>query len=459
MMDGTQSMKSNQTDPVFVVGFFRSGSSLLYCLLNQHPQVALMYEWSVWDFPEILSPIRFRGDWLGRQEFLNGALLRHRLILRGSLGGLESVKTPRDLYRTFSQGKGAGLYGEKSPIYCSRLRQLARRFPNARFILLWRDPVEIYRSVAFAGRRARFFRHRGWLARLIFQHEQMIRQGVDLQRAGFRVHHVTYSDLIDNTEEVCRGLCAFLGIKFDRKMLDLSSADFSAIDHSPQHEHLRRGLVERREFPEEEVNPRIVEKLRRFQTRWIRLGGKCFGTKHELSAHPEPNWAERLCYKVTGRFLWTMHSVKRVLFEFLPLAWLRTYRELKEWFLAGQVAAPSTRRPPKQQFSENCVTVLTSYAILASVAFLDYVTGPHVSVGPFYLIPCAMLTTVIGGRWGTCAAAIAAGTWSLVHSLEQNCALDGVALWNCLMRFVLLEIVVLLLSRIRIETLSRSRNA
>ena len=120
-------MRSNDTDPVFVVGFFRSGTSLLYSLLNQHPQVALMYECNIWDFPEMFSSMRFRGNWLERQEFVNQALSRHRLILRGSLRGLESVKTPQDLYRTFSKGKGAALYGEKSPVYCSHLRRNSSR--------------------------------------------------------------------------------------------------------------------------------------------------------------------------------------------------------------------------------------------------------------------------------------------------------------------------------------------
>src|SRR5580693_6062951 len=151
-------MSSNYPNPVFVVGFFRSGSSLLYSLLNQHPQVALMYECNVWDFPEILSAERFRGNWLERQEFLSRPLSRHRLVLKGSLRGLENVKTPLDLYRTFGESKGATLYGEKSPLYCSRLRHLAQLFPDARFILLWRDPVEIYRSVAQAGQRMQFFR-------------------------------------------------------------------------------------------------------------------------------------------------------------------------------------------------------------------------------------------------------------------------------------------------------------
>jgi len=417
-----------------------------------------MYECNVWDFPEILSTMRFRGNWLERQEFLNHALSRHRLILRGSLRGLEGVKTPRDLYRTFSQGKGADLYGEKSPVYCSHLRQLARRFPNARFILLWRDPVEIYRSVVFAGRRALFFRRSGWLARLIFQQEQMIKHAVGLKRAGFRVHNVMYSDLVDKTEEVCRSLCEFLRIEFDEKMLNLNTADFSAIHLAPHHEHLRRGFIERREFPKEAIEARIVEKLQRFQTRWIRLGSECFGTKHELSTHTEPTLAERCYYNVTGKFLSTVHTVKRVLLEFLPLPWLRTYREWKIWFLAGQVAAPSTRLPLRRQFAENWVTVLASYGILANVAVLDYVTGPSVTLAPFYMIPCAVLTMVINRRWGTCAAVIAAGIWALIQNLELNLGMDAVMLWNFAMRFVFLETLVVLLSRIRVETVSESSN-
>jgi len=452
-------VSSSRTEPVFVVGFFRSGTSLLYSLLNLHPQVALMYECNVWDFPEILSAERFRGHWLERLEFFSHPLSRHRLILKGSLRGLESVKTPLDLYRTFSQSKGATLYGEKSPLYCSRLRQLAQLFPDARFILIWRDPVEIYRSVVQAGRKVRFFRGSRWLSNLIFQQEEMTRNAVDLKRRGFRVHNVTYSDLVGQTEEVCRGLCEFLGIEFDEKMLDLSTADFSAIQPSPNHEHLRRGLIERRDLPDEVVNPGIVRKLQRFQARWARLRGECFGLKQESSPHPEPTLAERLYCKMTGKLFWAMHNLKRALFEFLPLPWLRTYRGLKNWFLDGQVAAPSTRPPIWQQFSENWATALVSYTILANVAVLAYLAPAHVSVAPFYLIPCAVLTLVINARWGTCAALVTVGTWALTQGLKQNFVLDGVLLWNCVMHFVLLEIVVLLLGRIRIETVSRSSNA
>src|SRR3954467_7177657 len=113
-------------NPVFVVGVLRSGTSLLYSLLNQHPQMAFMYECDVWNFPELLSGPRFRGNWLERQEFYNQALSRHRLVFGNNLRGLEGVRTPKDLYQVFGQGKGATLWGEKSPFYCCRLKRLAK---------------------------------------------------------------------------------------------------------------------------------------------------------------------------------------------------------------------------------------------------------------------------------------------------------------------------------------------
>jgi hypothetical protein len=179
-----KSMGPTSLQPVFVVGVFRSGTSLLYSLLNQHPQMALMYECDVWCFPEALSKMRFKGGWLQRQEFFNKVLSRHRLNFSGSLRGLENIHTPDDLYRAFSDSKGSAFFGEKSPHYCARLRQLARRYPRGSFILIWRDPIEIYRSVVHAGRKQPFFRRRGILSRLIFNGEKMIQEAAELDRAG-----------------------------------------------------------------------------------------------------------------------------------------------------------------------------------------------------------------------------------------------------------------------------------
>jgi hypothetical protein len=43
-LHNTEKAQDTFTGPLFVLGMWRSGTSLLYALLNQHPQIALMYE-------------------------------------------------------------------------------------------------------------------------------------------------------------------------------------------------------------------------------------------------------------------------------------------------------------------------------------------------------------------------------------------------------------------------------
>lgn len=446
------------SDLVFVIGLYRSGTSLLYALLNQHPQVALMFECNVWDFPEPFSRMRFRNDWLQRQEFYNQALSRHRLIFGGSRRGLEDIHAPEDLYRAFSAGKDKALFGEKSPFYCARLRRLVRRYPGCRFILLWRDPFEIYRSVVRAGRKERFFRRRGILSRLIFYREQMIQQATELERAGVRLCHVTYADLTGNTAETCRRICRFLSIEFDEKMLDLASADLSAVFPGPEHDQLRSGRIARQQFPDETeseiINPAALKRLQRFDVRWRRLRSRWPGHPTDAPAGPEPSAAERLYCKMAGAFFSAVDGGKRALFEFLPLAWLRTYRLTKKWLLARRAELPADRYTFGRQFRAHWITILASAVVLAAVACLDIVTGPEVTLLPFYMIPCAALTLVINHRWGTLAAIVSMVIWSAIQA-HQNPNLNlghwETLLWDAGMRFILCQIIVLLLDRIRVE--------
>jgi len=450
-----KSVSSRFSNPVFVVGVFRSGTSLLYALLNQHPQMALMYECDVWNFPEPFSKIRLQRDWLERQEFFNKALSRHRLIFGGSLRGLENVHAPEDLYRTFGAGKGQALFGEKSPFYCTRLRQLVRRHPGCSFILVWRDPIEIYRSVIRAGRKDPFFRRRGILSRLVFYQEQMIQQAAELERAGVRLCHVTYDGLTEDTEKTCRRMCQFLGIEFAGRMLDLASADLSAVFPGPQHEYLRRGQIKRQQFAGETeiIDPPAFSKLQRFGARWRRQQSQWLGHEAIASAGREPSAVERFYCGMTGSFYCALDDVKRMVFEFLPLPWLRSYRLTKKWFLYRNIELPANRPSLRTQLLANKITILLSYAILAGVVELDFITGPNVTLAPFYLIPAALLTLIIGRGWGTVAAVIAVIFWSAMQSFQLGGSIEySVVLWNSIMRFLVFKIIILLLDRVRVET-------
>ena len=454
------------SNPVFVVGVLRSGTSLLYALLNQHPRIALMFECDVWDFPDAFCGIRFKQNWLLRQDFYNQALSRHRLTFGGSLRGLENVRAPEDLYRIYSEAKDKPIFGEKSPFYCARLVRLSRRYPGCRFILLWREPVEIYRSVIRAGRKKRFFRRGGILSRLIYYREQMIRQAAELERAGARLCHVSYDELLNDTEGTCRRICSFLGIEFDHEMLDLANADLSAVYPGPEHNHLRNGKIERQRFANRteinDINPSALRRLRRFGARWNRLQNRWIGQQDDTPVDREPSAIERLYCTTTGAFFRALDDGKRALFEFLPLTWLRTYRHVKTWALAQRGISPADKRSFGEQLRAHWTTILASMVILTTVAFFDIITGPDVTLLPFYLIPCAALTLVINDRWGTSAAAITMTTWGIIQC-HQNPHLSlahwQMLVWNAGMRFLLFQIIVLLLNRVRVEAAAASENA
>src|SRR5579871_4253359 len=65
--------------PLFVVSMWRSGSSLLYALLNKHPQVGLMYEADLSLIRTVFLKPKGWRDWARRWQFWNEALTRHGL--------------------------------------------------------------------------------------------------------------------------------------------------------------------------------------------------------------------------------------------------------------------------------------------------------------------------------------------------------------------------------------------
>jgi hypothetical protein len=441
----------NET-PVFVVGVFRSGTSLLCSLLNQNPQIALMYECDVWNFPRPLLRLRFQRDWAERIEFYNQALSRHRLVAANDFGPLKKIRRPLDLYRTFGALKGAALCGEKSPFYGARLEQLHELYPQAFFIVVWRDPVEIYRSVLKAGQTSRFFGKPGMLSRMIYQQEQILRQTGRIETKGARILRLDYARIVDHTEAVCREASQFLGVPFDARMLALNQADLSAIYHAPHHAYLRRGIIERQKYPKELVSPGIVRKLERFRHRWEQL--QAGWLKPAGAAAAPPPAVELIYHHAAGKCLTIYDSLVRAGFEFLPLPWLRVYRLLKDWV----VNPPSGELDEKTSLAKDCQrhwqTLLTAAVILGGVAFIHLHSNPHLMFILFYAVPCALVALVVNNRWASLFVLFS----SIIPPIVQ---FDGdtdykspqVFVWNFFSRFILLEILILTIGRIRLEFL------
>ena len=437
--------------PVFVVGVFRSGTSLLCALLSQNPKVALMYECDVYNIPRPLLGRRFKRNWAERIEFFNQALSRHGMVSRNDFSRLKMIRTPLDLYRAFGERKGTVLGGEKSPFYCTRLEQLHSKYPTALFILVWRNPLEVYRSVLKAGQTSRYFSKPGMLSRMIYHQEQAICQAERIEKKGARTLRVDYARLADQTETVCREAGAFMGVPFDPQMLELNKADLSSIYQEPHHAHLRRGVIERQKYTGELVPPAIVKKLERYRRHWEQRQA---GWLNPPATAPQlrPGFLEFAYHNAAGRALTFYDAAVRAGFEFLPMPWLRVYRLLKDWVINPPSGSPDEKISLRKDLRQHWQTILTAAALLFAVAFIHRHSNPNLMFILFYGIPCALVALVVNTRWATVFVMASALISPMIqYDGDPDYRNASVILWNLFSRFILLEITILTLGRIRLE--------
>ena len=410
-----------------------------------------MYECDVWNFPTPLLKPRFKLNWAERIEFYNQALSRHKIFSANDLASLQNIRDPLDLYRTFGQQKGAVLAGEKSPFYCDRLQQLHQRYPQALFVYVWRNPLEVYRSVLKAGQTSRFFGKPGMLSRMIYAQEKAIQQLAEIEQAGARVFRLDYATIVDKTEKTCRDLCQFLGVPFDAQMLQLNKADLSAIYKAPHHAYLRRGIIERQKYDKELVSPATAAKLERYRHRWEKLQSSWLtSTNGKNGSLPGP--VEFVWHNLAGRLLTNYDALVRAGFEFLPLTWLKVYRLLKNWVVNPPSGSVDERTSMVKDLRRHWLTILTALMMLLGIVWAHVNANPHLMFILFYAVPCALLALVVNNRW----ASLFVFTASLIAPWVQY---DGdsdyhspvVFIWNFLSRFILLEIFILTLGRIRLE--------
>jgi hypothetical protein len=145
-------------------------------------------------------------------------------------------------------------------------------------------------------------------------------------------------------------------------------------------------------------------------------------------------------------------NYRNAVFERLPMAWQRTYKLTKAWFLARRAESALNRPSLREEFSAHWITVVTGCAIIAGTAAIRAIAGSDVALGLFYVVGCAIPTLVINRRWGTITAVICTLTVSVLRvSLHFDPLEISVLFWNVVMRFLFFEMFVILLDLVRIE--------
>ena len=309
---------------------WRSGTSLFYALLNQHPEISLLYEG---DLP-LLWPLflgsKAKSDWPERWEFWNSAPTRHQIDVR-SLP--REVTTLREACETiWKQHAGdAKIGGCKSPNYFDMLSRLAKQFPDAKFIVIWRNPMDVCRSVTRASKGDTFFAKRGMVLRALRGCHELKRGFDTLCEQKAPVHSVQYETLVNDPTEVMAGVCRFLNLDFHPRMVSLQDADRSAIYDAAHHEMVKSERIASTKQNNEALPARLREKIERYIAFWHQeYAGKWPMVPESTSSEPSSWFAlERFLDSMLYRGLRMLDWCIVFIYCFAPLWLLRKYRALR----------------------------------------------------------------------------------------------------------------------------------
>jgi len=236
----------------------------------------------------------------------------------------------RIVYQEVARRKQATIWGEKTPHWYDCPLYMAERFPDARFIFLWRDVNAVMESISRAALSNRFFRKAGFANRVLIGTEKLKQTCEILKSRGRLVHEVNYEDLTSNTSECMQQICQFLGVPFEPGITSLEGADRSAMPSGQHHEMARSDRVVNKRKQNDLLSPALKAKISRYICRWKhRYDGKW---PHYPIEQPDgitpPGAVELWRDRITHQLLLCRDKMVALIYALVPI---RVARQLRGW--------------------------------------------------------------------------------------------------------------------------------
>lgn len=214
--------------PFFIVGFQRSGTTLLRMMLDSHPDIAIPLDVTgLW--PRYETRLEHYGTLevdTARRRLVTDLLQEDRIRLwelphdcdeilanwtrPGFAGAMEAF------YRSYADARGKRLWGDKEPGNMLRIDQLDRWFPGCRIIHIIRDG----RDACTSQLRQTDFGYDDVLPCADAWREQVwwVRS-IGRLLGERRYCELLYERLVEDPERVLRRLCDFIDVPFSASML------------------------------------------------------------------------------------------------------------------------------------------------------------------------------------------------------------------------------------------------
>lgn len=202
-------MSQTMTQPIFLVGSERSGTTLLRLMLDHHPEIAFNLE-SEYMMSQVADdgafpPMDAYRDWLARDR-----VFRHSRFAIDP--DLDYVALLNDFLRQKRDRDGKRHVGATVHYHFSRLKWI---WPDAKYIYLYRDGRDVARSVVQMGWAGNPYQAADW-----WLHAEREWESVRGHLPEGRWLEVRYEALIAEPRAELERICSFIGTKFDERLFD-----------------------------------------------------------------------------------------------------------------------------------------------------------------------------------------------------------------------------------------------
>jgi tetratricopeptide (TPR) repeat protein len=208
-------VRTDVAQPIFIVGFPRSGTTMVEQTLTAHPRISAGDELPIINELTTLIP-RILGSPLGYPESFADLWLGDQI---------EALDNIRDYYLQRARqlgaiGKGARWFTDKMPLNETHLGLIGLIFPDAPIIHLIRHPLDVVLS-AFSNHLTHGF-YCAYELESIAHHYLLIMDLVEHYRREMTLKYlpIRYEDVIADQEVHVRKMMSFIGVPFDRRCLD-----------------------------------------------------------------------------------------------------------------------------------------------------------------------------------------------------------------------------------------------
>ena len=192
----------------FIVGVGRSGTTLVSAMLGAHHGVDVGYETSV--LRRVVLPFPNKPA----LSLVQDALVQREDLLVAQIARSNTV---RDAYLEFLRISEARnmLRVDKDPRLIESIESLISEFGSCKIIHVFRDP----RAVLASKKRAAWSAGKSTFHHLVAARYQLICGALAQNKFSSQILTVCYETLVDYPETVCREICDFLNLSFDKNML------------------------------------------------------------------------------------------------------------------------------------------------------------------------------------------------------------------------------------------------